>query len=126
MSLGLLSTHWQGKSFFKSYIGHQASVIESFHCGGEGGTSGCEGFTRKGDQVDGVIAKGRKAGKRWKNKWKWKEVLDEVRVSEDGNVEMWWDKSVETSQKMKHNLPDVTVVDQVAQERTFILLVAWD
>ena len=35
------------------------------------GPLGCEGLTRKGDKVDGVIGKGRKAGKRGKNKCKW-------------------------------------------------------
>ena len=32
-------------------------------------------------------------------------------MSEDGNVEIWCDRSIETTQKMEHNRPDVTVVD---------------
>ena len=57
----------------------------------------------------------------------YKEVPDEVRVSEDGQVEIWWDRSVETTQKMDHNRPDVTVVNRVAQEWTFVdFSVPWD
>ena len=52
---------------------------------------------------------------------------DEVRVSEDGQVEIWWDRSVETTQKMEHNRLDVTVLNQAVQEWTFVdFSVPWD
>ncbi len=35
-----------------------------------------------------------------------------ISVSEDGMDEIWWDWSVETTQKMQHNRPDVTVLDR--------------
>ena len=47
------------------------------------------------------------------------EVPDELRVSEDGNVEIWWNRSVETIQKMEHNHPNFTLVDHAAQEWMF-------
>ena len=34
---------------------YKASYFESFNCGGQGGTKGCEGLTKKGDKVDGVL-----------------------------------------------------------------------
>ena len=40
---------------------------------------------------------------------------EEVGVSEDGNMEIWWDRSVETTQKMEQNLPDFIVVDRAAK-----------
>ena len=45
--------------------------------GGEVGTNGCEGLTRKGDKVDDVIGKGRKVGKRGKNKCKGTQLGEE-------------------------------------------------
>ena len=36
-------------------------------------------------------------------------------MSEDGMDEIWWDRSVERTQKMQHNRPDVTVLDRAAQ-----------
>ena len=44
-------------------MGHQASVVESLNCDGEGGNNGCEGLTRKGDKVNGVIRNGGKLGR---------------------------------------------------------------
>ena len=37
----------------------------------------------------------------------YEKVPDEVRVSEDGNVEIWWDRSIKTAQMMEHNHPDI-------------------
>ena len=50
----------------------------------------------------------------------YKEVPDEVRVSEDGNVEIWWDRSIETTQKMDHNHPDITVDFAVSWARNVV------
>ena len=41
-------------------------------------------------------------------------------MSEDGKVEFWWDRSVETTQKFEHNHPDITVLYRVAQRWTFV------
>ena len=57
----------------------------------------------------------------------YKEVPDEVRISYDREVEIWWDRSVETTQRMEHNRPDVTVLNRAAQEWTFVdFSVPWD
>ena len=37
----------------------------------------------------------------------YKGVPDEVKVSENGMVGIWWDRSVVTTQKMEHNRPDL-------------------
>ena len=50
----------------------------------------------------------------------YKELPDEVRVSEDGKVEIWWDRSVETTRKLEHNRPDITALDWVARRWTFV------
>ena len=42
-----------------------------------------------------------------------------MKVLENRNVEIWWNRSVETEQKVKHNCPDITVVDPGAQEWMF-------
>ena len=45
---------------------------------------------------------------------KWFEgVPDKVRKSVDGRIEIWWDRNVETMQKVEGNRPDVVVVDHV-------------
>ena len=50
---------------------------------------------------------GVKCGKKW-----YEEVPEKVRVSEDGTVEIWWDRSVETTKPLKHNRPDVVIIDR--------------
>lgn len=52
----------------------------------------------------------RKYGVKCAGKW-FEEVPDKVRKSEDGKVEIWWDRSVETTQQVESNRPDVVVVD---------------
>ena len=67
--MGLLSTPLTRKKFLNRFIGHQTSNIESSDRGREGGgTIGREGLTMKGDEVNGVIGKDRKARKKGKNK----------------------------------------------------------
>ena len=43
----------------------------------------------------------------------YEEVPEEVRVSSDGQYEIWWDRAVITTKKMEHNRPDVVVIDRV-------------
>lgn len=47
-----------------------------------------------------------KSAARW-----FEEVPDKVRRSKDGRIEIWWDRSVETTQQVESNRPDVVVVD---------------
>ena len=50
-----------------------------------------------------------------------------MRVSKDGKVEIWWDRSVETMQRLEHNRPDVTVLNRATREWTFVdFSVPWD
>ena len=68
----------------------------------------------------------RRHGIKCAGKW-FEEVPEEVRVSEDGGYEIWWDRSVDTTQKMEHNRPDVVVVDRV--KKVWIIVdfsVPWD
>ena len=57
----------------------------------------------------------------------YKKVPYEVRVSEDGKVEIWWYRSVKTTRKLEHNRPDITVLDRVARKWTFVdFSIPWD
>ena len=68
----------------------------------------------------------RKYGLKCAGKW-FEEVPDEVRSREDGKVEIWWDKSVETTNKLEHNRPDVVVVDRVRKKWVIVdFAVPWD
>ena len=52
---------------------------------------------------------------------------DEVRRSEDGGTEIWWDRAVETTTKLEHNRPDVVVVDRVRKRWVIVdFSVPWD
>ena len=44
----------------------------------------------------------------------------EVRVSEDGMFEIWWDRPVETANKLDHNRPDVVLIDRRKKHWTII------
>ena len=88
--------------------------------------SGCSGlaqreYRRRHDRMDLRVywELCRKYGIKSADVW-YKEVSDEVRMSEDGKVEIWWDRSVETTRKLEHNRPDITVLDRVAQRWTFV------
>ena len=58
---------------------------------------------------------GVKRSERW-----YDETPDEVRVSGDGNYEVWWDKLVITPTKLEHNRPDVVVIDRVTRRWTIV------
>ena len=53
-----------------------------------------------------------KYGIKRSDRW-FEEVPDVVRVSNDGQYEIWWDRAVITTKKMEHNRPDVVVIDRV-------------
>ena len=53
----------------------------------------------------------RKYGVKCAGMW-FEEAPDKVRKSDDGKVEIWWDRSVETAQQMESNRPDVVVVNR--------------
>ena len=117
--------------FFRATIQKEAVDPKCRVCGKEVESvghlaSGCSGLAQKeykrrhdrmGLRVYWELC--RKYGVKCADVW-YKEVPDEVRVSEDGQVEIWWDRGVETTQKMEHNRPDVTVLNRAAQEWTFV------
>ena len=68
----------------------------------------------------------RKYGVKCADKW-FEEVPEEVRVNEAGNVEIWWDRSVQTTTKMEHNRPDVVLVDRTKKRWILVdFAVPWD
>ena len=54
-----------------------------------------------------------KYGVKRHERW-YEETPDEIRRSEDGNYEIWWDRKVVTPTHMEHNRPDVVVIDRVS------------
>ena len=50
-------------------------------------------------------------GLRRSEKW-YEEVPDQVRMSDDGNIEVWWDKKVITPTKFVTNRPDLVIIDR--------------
>ena len=59
-------------------------------------------------------------------KW-FEEVPDTVRVSQDGEFEIWWDRPIETTVKLDHNRPDIIVINR--QDNEWIIVefsVPWD
>ena len=50
-------------------------------------------------------------GLRRSEKW-YEEVPDQVRKSDDGNIEVWWDKKVITPTKFDANRPDMVIIDR--------------
>lgn len=48
---------------------------------------------------------------RIKSSQKWfQETPDEVKMSDDGMYEIWWDKSVTATKRMEHNRLDVVII----------------
>ena len=59
-------------------------------------------------------------------KW-YEETPDEVRVSKDGKVEIWWDRKVVTMRSVECCRPDVTIVNRKTKEWTFVdFSIPWD
>ena len=52
-------------------------------------------------------------------KW-YEESPESVRVSECGEYEIWWDRSIATPKRLDHNRPDVVVIDKKAKHWTLI------
>ena len=68
----------------------------------------------------------RRFGVKCATKW-FEEVPEEVRVSADGNVEIWWDRSVMTTRQLEHNRPDVVVIDRASRRWLIVdFSVPWD
>ena len=68
----------------------------------------------------------RQYGVRTSEKW-YDEIPDTVRISEDGQYEVWWDRPIETTVKLDHNRPDVVVINR--QDKEWIIVefsVPWD
>ena len=57
----------------------------------------------------------KKYGMKYSSRW-YEEVPEAVRLSKDGNFELWWDRSVETTQKLDHNRPDIVLINRVKKE----------
>ena len=55
------------------------------------------------------------------------EVPDTVRRSEDGQCEIWWNRPIETTVKLDHNRPNVTLINRQDNEWTIVeFSVPWD
>ena len=68
----------------------------------------------------------RKYGVKCAGRW-YEEVPEEVKVSKDGKVEIWWDRKVMTTRQVEHNRPDVVVIDRASRRWTIIdFAVPWD
>ena len=60
------------------------------------------------------------------DKW-FEEVPDTVRISEEGEFEIWWDRPIETTVKLDHNRPDIIVMDRQDNECIIVeFSVPWD
>ena len=59
-------------------------------------------------------------------KW-YEEIPNDVRVSEDGKTEIWWDKDVHTTEVVGANRPDLTLINHEEKVWTFVdFAVPWD
>ena len=68
----------------------------------------------------------RQYGVKTSDKW-YEEVPDTVRISEDGQYEVWWDRPIETTVKLEHNRPDVVVINREDNEWIVVeFSVPWD
>ena len=70
----------------------------------------------------------RKYGLKCADVW-YKEVPDEVRRSDDGKVEIWWDRKVDTAKGLECNRPDVVVFDWRGNKAECLIVdfaVPWD
>ena len=100
-------------------VGHLASG-----CSGLAGREYRRRHDRMGLRVYWELC--RKYGVKFGKKW-YEEVPEEVRVSEDDNVEIWWDRSVQTTKPLQHNRPDVVIIDRTCGRWTIVdFSVPWD
>ena len=60
-----------------------------------------------------------KLGVRRSENW-YEEVPDGIRWSSDGRYEIWWNKTVYTTKAMKHNRPDLVVIDKVKRKWSIV------
>ena len=54
-----------------------------------------------------------------REKW-YNECPERVRKSECGKYEIWWDRPVETPNRLEHNKPDVVIIDRERKLWTLI------
>ena len=57
----------------------------------------------------------------------YEEPTEDVRVSEDGRFEIWWDRAVQTTMPLESNRPDLVMIDH-NKKKWFIIdfSVPWD
>ena len=60
-----------------------------------------------------------KYGVRQSEKWH-EEVEEPVRKSADGRYEIWWDQKINTPKVLKHNRPDMVVIDRNERRWTLV------
>ena len=61
-------------------------------------------------------------GERW-----YEEVPDTVRRRKEGQVEIWWDRPIETTVKLDHNRPDLVIINRQDNKWPIIQFsVPWD
>ena len=100
-------------------VGHLASG-----CSGLAGREYRRRHDRMGLRVYWELC--RKYGVKCGPKW-YEEVPDEVRVSEENTVEIWWNRIVQTTKPLQHNRPDLLNVDRIRRLWTLVdLSVPWD
>ena len=54
----------------------------------------------------------------------YREVPDDVRAWQDGNMDIWRGRSIDTTQKMPHKLSGINVVDRAARKWSGCLLIS--
>ena len=62
---------------------------------------------------------GKKYGVKFGEKW-YEEQPERSRVSECKRYEVWWDGPVKTPSQLKHNRPDLIVIDKEIKHWTII------
>ena len=129
-----------GTRYWRGTVGKEKLDMKCRVCG-EGNelvphlTSSCSGlrqreFKRRHDRVGLRVywELCRKYGLKVADVW-YKEVPDEVRKSDDGKIEIWWDKKVETAKSLECNRPDVVVFDKRGKKWECLIVdfaVPWD
>ena len=129
-----LRTRWKRAAIENEDISDRCRI-----CGKEMETvmhlvAGCEvlskgGYKRRHDKVGLRIywEMCRKNGIKCAEKW-YEEIPDPVRISEDKKREIWWDRKIQTSEKMEHIRPDVVLFNREKKGKCTIVdfSVPWD
>ena len=129
-----LRTRWKRAKIEKEDVSDRCRI-----CGKEMETvlhlvAGCEvlskgGYKRRHDKMGLRIywEMCKKNGIKCSEKW-YEEVPDPVRISDDKKKEIWWDRKVQTSQKLDHIRPDVVLFNREGNGECIIVdfAVPWD